>query len=94
MSTIQLLQITPVELANLITENVKVHFQEMANGASIEPIPKEIISRKEAADLFKVSLVTIHEWSNNGIIKPYKLGNRTYFKYSELLESLYKSNTH
>lgn len=53
---------------------------------------KEFITRKETQALFSVSSVTIHEWQKNGILKVYKMGNRSYFKYSELLETLYKSN--
>lgn len=53
---------------------------------------KEFLTRKETQILFNVSSVTIHEWQKNGILKVYKMGNRSYFKYSELLETLYKSN--
>lgn len=94
MSTIQFIQMSPEELVNLITESVKIQFNELSfqSTCNVSNEQKEFITRKETAQLFKVSLVTIHDWINNGIIKPYKLGNRTYFKYSELLENLYDSN--
>lgn len=50
------------------------------------------MTRKEVADLFSVSLVTLHDWVNSGIIKPYKVGNRTFFKRSELLSVMELSN--
>lgn len=53
---------------------------------------KELVTRKETAELFDVTLPTIHDWIKKGYIHPYKLGNRTYFKMSELMEVLNNSN--
>ena len=96
MGQIQLIQVTPAELADMISENVKAQLKELF--VEMHGTPKEdeheFLTRKETAALFKVSLVTVHDWSNNGILKPYKLGNRTYYKYSELLEALFNSNQH
>lgn len=94
MTKIQLIEVTPNELVNLINEGTKTHIQELLKQwQSKEPQnQKEFLTRKETAKLFNVSLVTIHQWQNNGILKVYKAGNRSYFKYSELLETLYNSN--
>jgi hypothetical protein len=96
MSQVQLIQVTPTELADIISENVKAQLKALFK--EMQGTPKEdeheFLTRKETAALFKVSLVTVHEWSNNGILKPYKLGNRTYYKYSELLNALFNSNQH
>ncbi len=94
MQQIQLFQVTPNELANLISESVKSQIQELVN-ASTKEQPKtenDLLSRKETATFFKVSLVSIHAWMKDGIIKPYKVGNRTYFKKSELLNVIDSSN--
>ena len=90
IGTIQMIQVTPNELANLISESVRTQIQELVN-ASTKEQPKtenDLLSRKETADFFKVSVVSIHTWMKDGIIKPYKIGNRTYFKKSELLNAL------
>ena len=94
MGTIQMIQVTPNELANLISESVKSQIQELVN-ASTKERPKDqndLLSRKETAVFFKVSLVSIHSWMKDGIIKPYKVGNRTYFKKSELITVVESSN--
>lgn len=94
METTQILSVTPQELVNLISESVKTHLQELSNtlnGKSTNDEP-EFLTRKETSEFFKVSLATIHEWSNCSIIKSYKMGNRTYYKRAELLETLYNSN--
>lgn len=53
---------------------------------------KEFLTRTETAEFFDVSLVTIHSWINNGLIIPLKMGNKTYFKKSSLVEKLMSSN--
>ena len=94
MEQIQLIQVTPKELVDLISESVKAQLQELSSHLIGKPFKEEIefLSRRKTAELFNVSLVTIHEWQNNGTLKVYKMGNRSFFKYSELLETLYNSN--
>lgn len=49
--------------------------------------PKEtdpFITRQDVADLFKISLPTVHAWMNAGILTPYKIGNKTRFLLSEV----------
>ena len=49
--------------------------------------PKEPIqytTRKEVADMFGVSTVTVSEWTKKGLLKSYKLGNRVYYKRAEV----------
>lgn len=95
MGTIQLIQVTPNELVNLIAESVKTQIQELSNqlkGTQLTTQSKEFLNRKETAELFGVSLPTIHLWQNNGILKVYKMSNRCFFRYSELLDTLYNSN--
>jgi hypothetical protein len=91
---IQFIQFTPEEFKELISESVKSQFNALSSQSKecVKDEQKEFITRRETAKLFNVSLVTIHEWQNNGILKVYKMGNRSFFKYSELLETLYNSN--
>ena len=52
----------------------------------------DLLTRKDAAKMLAISLTTLHDWINKGIIKPYKMGNRTYFRHADLLEKLMDSN--
>jgi len=52
----------------------------------------EFLTRKEASGLLKISLVCLHDWCNKGILKAYKMGNRTYFSRKEIIEQLFNSN--
>ena len=90
MTHVQFIQVTPQELANLIQESVKQSFP--TSPPSIESKQKEILTRSETANLFSISLVCLHDWVKKQILKPYKVGNKTYFKRSEVLEVLSSSN--
>jgi len=94
MQTIQFIGTSPTELASLIADGISKHLENLNrfNPSSEKDSPKEIMTRKETAELFSVSMVTIHDWCNSGIIKPYKVGNRTYFKRSELINVMDLSN--
>ena len=91
---VQLIQVTPEELAELISKGIKSHLEELSTRLTPQSKKpeKEFLTRMETAELFNVSPVTIHDWQKNGILKVYKMGNRSFFKYSELLETLYNSN--
>ena len=54
--------------------------------------PEDFLSRKEAAALLKISLVTLHQWSKDGILHPMKMGNRTYFSRKEIEQTMFNSN--
>lgn len=93
METIQFIQTTPTELANLIAEAVRQELRTLNRPIEQPSAPvKELMTRKEAAQFFDVSLVTIHDWCNTGILKPYKVGNRSYFKRVEVMEALRNPN--
>jgi predicted DNA-binding transcriptional regulator AlpA len=54
---------------------------------------KELLSRKETAQFFGISVVTLHSWVNKGTITPHKIEGRTYFLRSELMDVLLNSKT-
>ena len=94
MSQIQFIQVTPTELANLISANVlevlKLKREESPTSTFVPE--KELLSRQETGELLGISMVTLHDRVNNNLLKPYKMGKRTYFKRSEVLDCLYASN--
>jgi len=42
------------------------------------------LSRTQTAKMLGVSFVTLYDWARKGIITPYKLGNKVFFKLSEI----------
>lgn len=65
---------------SLEIQEIKKHFEPKQ--------PTQYLSRKEVADLFGVSLVTVNDWSKKGILTAYKIANRVYFKRHEIEAAL------
>lgn len=85
---------TPDELKNQILSDVKKELKNFFEGVitSEKKREEEYLTRKEASEMLKVSLVTISEWSKIGIIKPLRLGNLIRFKKSDLEKSMIEKN--
>lgn len=90
--------VNPEELKQLITDCLKEQIdtlKEQIDTLKKEFAPKEpdsLLTRDETKDLLKISNFCIHNWMNKGILKHYKVGNRTYFKRSEIEEIMLNSN--
>jgi excisionase family DNA binding protein len=52
---------------------------------------KTYLTRKETADLLRVSLTTLDAWSKKGYIQPLGIGGRILFRESEVNNSLVES---
>jgi excisionase family DNA binding protein len=94
MAEVQFIQTSPNALANLIGDQVRDQLEAFAANLQRESYSdgQDVLTRKETAKFFSVSLVTIHEWTKSGILHPYKVGNRIYFKRSHLMQVLEQSN--
>ena len=86
-------EITPQQLTNNILNGVKNQLDELKKEFTPKE-PNEFLTRKEVSELLKISLTTIHEWVKTGILKNYKMGNRTYFSRKEIENTLFRSNTY
>lgn len=89
------LQIESIEATDLIT---RLDRMESAIAALSEtpttPAPvkaaPDYITRREVANLFKITLVTVHDWTRKGLLTAYKIGNRVYYKRTEVEGALTK----
>jgi len=82
-STIQLIQITPEELQEKILSGVRTEISKLK--ADFQPKePTQFLTRSEVKDLLNVDLSTVHNWTKRGKLKAYGLGNRVYYKRSEV----------
>ncbi|KJF44285.1 helix-turn-helix domain-containing protein [Draconibacterium sediminis] len=81
--SLQFIQTTPKELQQAIIDGVKVHLEQIKK----EFQPKqatEYLTRNEVKDLLKVDLSTVHNWTKRGKLRAYGLGNRVYYKRTEV----------
>lgn len=80
---IQFIQTTPELLQESILAGVKVEIQKLYK--EFQPkVPEEFMTRSEVKEFLKVDLSTIHNWTKRGKLKAYGLGNRIYYKRSEV----------
>ncbi|MCH4821759.1 helix-turn-helix domain-containing protein [Gramella lutea] len=83
-------EITSQELLKTIQACIKAEFA--ANQISPKEQSIDWLTRNEAAKYFGVSLVTIYNWTKEGILTSYKISNRLRYKKSELENILLNSN--
>ena len=84
MTQIQFISTTP---ADLITELRNTLIPELTEKLSVQFQPKEptdYLTRSEVCKLLKIDLSSLHRWRKEGKIPSYGLGNRVYFKRSEV----------
>ena len=91
MPTIQFIQTTPLQLQEAIIEGVKSQLDELKK--NFEPkTPTEYLSRQEVAQMLKVDISTVHNWTIRKILQSYGIGRRIYYKRVELEEAIIKLN--
>jgi hypothetical protein len=86
---------SPDQLGLLIRQAVR---QELAE--YIPPVPPpnipEVATRKQAAEILGVSVVTLSTWEREGILIPNRIGYRVRYMKADILEALNrrKKNNH
>jgi excisionase family DNA binding protein len=93
VQSIQMFNITPDELTNIIHQGIKRELKELSNSINCESAENQHLTRKETAQYFGVSLNCINDWTRKGILRAYKVGQRTYFKRSELVQVMFNQKT-
>ncbi|WP_072877461.1 helix-turn-helix domain-containing protein [Salegentibacter echinorum] len=87
----QVFGITPEELKASIVNDVRAELSQLASNFQA-PDPEEYITRQEAAEILKVSIITLSDWNKKGILNPYRLGTLVRYKRSELDKALIQIN--
>lgn len=84
-----LLQTLSVEdLQQLVNTSVKNGIQEFQKEIQSKDNSEELLSRDQTCQFLKIDSSTLWAWTNAGKVKAYGIGNRRYYKRSELLDSL------
>lgn len=84
------METTSTTFQNVTAEQINALFQGLQNQLkdikqNFEPkTPTELLSRDELAEILKCDRSTIHNWTIKGKLKKYGIGNRTYYKRSEV----------
>ncbi len=87
MSEITIIQASSRELEDAIAKRFQTEIEKLKNHFQPKE-PDEFMTRHEVADFLKCDISTIHNWTIKGKLLPYGIGNRVYYKRSEVLKSL------
>lgn len=47
-----------------------------------------LLTKAQTAKFFSISLRSLHNWNQSGILKPYTISNRVYYRSDEIEEAL------
>ena len=90
-SITQLHNTTPEQLTERILKGVKTQLKELKK--ELEPNNRETyLTRFECAKFLSISLTTLDSWTKLGLCTAYKMGNRKYYKLSEIENQMDNSN--
>lgn len=89
MENIVLSSISLSEFEKMISEVLDNKIDKIALNKTATKITQErFASRKEVATALKVSLPTLNEYTKNGKLKSYRIGNRVLYKWDEVESAL------
>lgn len=91
MKQIQLIGITPEDFQSEILEGVEKLLNELKKDFQPKE-PTEYLTRQEVAELFKINLTTVWNWTKRGKLQSYGIGGRVFYKRSEIENSIVKFN--
>jgi len=86
---IKIVQCTETELKNLINESVNQALS--ISKESTFQQPEKLLTRQETCEILSINKTTLWRWTKEGKIPSHNIGNRVYYKLSEIQGSLTKS---
>ena len=85
--SILLQNVSPERLTELIEDGIKSQLKDLKKEISTHD-PDELLTRSETCKFLQIDSSTLWHWTNKGKVIAYGIGNRRYYKKSELLKSL------
>ena len=86
-NSILLQNLNTADLTQLIKDGVKSQLEDFKETFNTHN-PDELLTREETCKYFQIDSSTLWHWTNKGKVTAYGIGNRRYYKRSELNESL------
>lgn len=91
MDTILFSGINPQEFKKEILDGVKSYLQELLSQQK-EKEASDYLTRQQVAEMLSIDLSTVHNWTKQGKLISYGIGNRVYYKLSEVEDAIVKLN--
>lgn len=88
---IQIFETSPEQIIGEIAQCVKDEISSLKNEFQPKE-PEEYLSRNEVKNLLKIDLSTLWSWTKKGKLQAYGIGNRVYYKRTEIDKNLIPIN--
>jgi excisionase family DNA binding protein len=86
--SIILQNVSQEDLERLIKLGVAAEIEKLRKDLVNHKEIDELLTRKEAYEYLRIDSSTLWTWTNKGKVKAYAIGNRRYYKRSELIGAL------
>lgn len=73
-------------------KRVLVEFHENKGQQQPTPNGAELITRQETAEILRITLPTLNNWTKNGLLKSYKLASRVRYRRDEVMRIFENGN--
>ena len=87
-----LVQLSTSDFLQLVKEAVKQELSKITEVIKLNPKESEneseLLTRKETAELLKVSETSLFLWNRDKVLEHKKIGNRVYYLKSEVLNKI------
>lgn len=88
METIQTYNLSPEELIGLLVDGLRTQLGDIKK--YLAPSQNDLLTREETAELLKINLSTLHNWTRQRKLISYGVGGRVYYKRNEIEKALIK----
>jgi len=85
----EMVLMTGSELRAILRDEINLALSQQKSKSTLNGTDDDqILRRKDIAQIFSVSLVTVHSWMKSGQIPFHRIGGRTFFKKGEVLNAM------
>lgn len=85
--TLQMISVTPEELTGLLVEGMKTEIEKLKKSLTAGD---SYLTRQETANLLKIDLSTLYNWTKKGKLSAYGIEGRVYYKKSDIDNAMVK----
>lgn len=79
--------INPQDFKKEILEGVKNYLHDLLSQQK-EKETSDYLTRQKVAEMLSIDLSTVHNWTKQGKLNSYGIGNRVYYKRSEIEQAI------
>lgn len=94
MKETKIVQVTPDELAKIISDNIRRDLEKLT--VKINSVDKAKdkphLTRTEVSQFFNISMPCLHDWIKRGLLTPIKIGGKVFFLKDECYHLLLNRN--